>query len=543
MFAPGPFGSGKAWFLTMAYEPNDRQPNRKPLDEEMSNELEVLRIMEKYRGESTQGVIPEVPASAAAGGTPPAAAPATDGTVVKRNPWRVILAAILGMIPKKGDAPLEIVRKCVFIVALITLIGSLGYILNDMVINPLATKSVYSGLETIHDDPKSVERIPKDDKTVYPAGIRDSMKYFYYLNNEFRGWLTYNSEGSDFLRINYPVMYSGDNEKYLKKDFHNTNNKHGALFFDERNRVETPSDTNKSLIIYGHNMGSGYMFAGLNRFIHDVSYARKATHFHLETLFDEAEYKVFAAIVVNNDKADGPRFGYLRTEFSDGNDFLGFIDQVRARSLYDYPVDVEADDEIVVLSTCTVKSAVHFDDGRLAVFARKVRDGESTSVNTRLIIDNDDVIMPYAWYTNQKLDPHRYYTDTGYTIPTYHTPTGEGTEPAPTMGVGTTTNGTTTGGTTGTGTRPGTTAATTSGTATKPVTTTSGQKPPTSKPPAGVTTTTTTSAAVTTTTTSATPETTTTTSAPEETTTTQAVPTEATEPEAPVSEPETPPAE
>lgn len=69
-----------------------------------------------------------------------------------------------------------------------------------------------------------------------------------------------------------------------------------------------------------------------------------------------------------------------------------------------------------MLSTCNGTSQVHFDDGRTVVIARKVRPGESTSVDTSRINLNDDVIMPYAWYVNQGKEPHPYYTG-GFQIP------------------------------------------------------------------------------------------------------------------------------
>lgn len=207
-------------------------------------------------------------------------------------------------------------------------------------------------------------------------------------------------------------MYSGDNDYYLNHDFHKTDNKHGALFFDERNDFETAESTNKVAIIYGHNMYDYSMFSNLNKFLVNRNYARQAATMTMETLFDTYEYKVFAVVLVNNDPADGPRFNYLRTTFYSDADFLGYIDEIRARSLYDYPVDVQADDELLVLSTCTAPSGAHFEDGRLAVIARKVRPGESSSVSTSSIVDNEDVIMPLAWYLNQGLAPHEYY-DTG----------------------------------------------------------------------------------------------------------------------------------
>ena len=219
-------------------------------------------------------------------------------------------------------------------------------------------------------------------------------------------------------------MFSGDNDYYLTHDFHKTKNPNGALFFDKRNRIETVDDRNKVLIVYGHNMASGQMFAGLNNFNRNENYARQAAVLTLETLFEETEYKVFAAIVIDDgEKVSSRRFSYLQTDFASSDSFLSFVDQVRARSLYDYPVDVNAEDELLILSTCTVPSQVYIKDGRLAVFARKVRPGEGSSVNISKIVKNTDVIMPYDWYIKQKKEPHAYYAGE-YTVPTNTITTG-----------------------------------------------------------------------------------------------------------------------
>ena len=55
-----------------------------------------------------------------------------------------------------------------------------------------------------------------------------------------------------------------------------------------------------------------------------------------------------------------------------------FIEEIRERSLYDIPVDVTAEDQIMVLVTCSYKH----EDGRLLIFCRKARKTEN--VNTLL---------------------------------------------------------------------------------------------------------------------------------------------------------------
>ena len=49
------------------------------------------------------------------------------------------------------------------------------------------------------------------------------------------------------------------------------------------------------------------------------------------------------------------------------------------RSLFDTGVDVSADDQIVLLSTCSYE----MDGFRTVIAARKVREGEDTTVDTK----------------------------------------------------------------------------------------------------------------------------------------------------------------
>ena len=233
-------------------------------------------------------------------------------------------------------------------------------------------------------------------------------------------------------------------------------------------------------------MASGQMFSGINKFLNSVYNVRSAPLITMNTLYHRNEYKVFAVVMIDNaEKESRYRFNYLRTDFSGDADFLNFVNELRAHSIYDYnSVDVTADDDLLILSTCTNKSVL--DDGRLAVVARRVRDGEANTVDTSRIVKNDDAIMPYQWYLNQKQDPHPFYTDPSYVIPTVNVTTtssgGTGTLPA-----GTTASTTPTEGSTGTTLGESTTKPTT----TTPVTpgTTSGNTPPPTTAPTTTTTT------------------------------------------------------
>ncbi|MBP3381852.1 MAG: class B sortase, partial [Clostridia bacterium] len=267
---------------------------------------------------------------------------------------------------------------------------------------------------------------------------------------------------------------SGDNDTYLHRGFDGKYSRSGTLFFEQSNIIKE-GVSNKVTIIYGHNMASGTMFAPLNKVIGNVYRARSAATFNLDTLYDSGQYKVFA-VVISDEGADAAhRFGYLRTAFADDDDFMSYVDELRARSLFDYPVDVQPNDELVILSTCTNKSQVKVADGRCAIIARRVRDGENTTTDTAKIVKNDDVIMPYAWYTAQDLTPHAFYTQDDFVVPeTDNSTTTATTGDTGTTDTDTTTTQTTTANTTENGTTDSatTTTQTTVGTTTETVATT-----------------------------------------------------------------------
>lgn len=337
----------------------------------------------------------------------------------RRSFGRFVLDALGSVVPRIGDHPLEIARKVIFLAALVLLIGSVSYLFNEIVVIPTQYEKDMNVIRDLYTPDVPPVLTPEEEVFPYPEGMSDDFKKLYFRNPDVRGWLTFQStDEATFLNIDYPVLYSGDNDYYLDHDFQRNYNKNGALYFDYRNVIEKDSQ-NKVLLIYGHNLASGQMFTRLNMLVtHSVHYARAASTIQLNTLYDKAEYKVFAVFITNVDAEDGPPFYFLRTQFSDDDDFLGYVAEMRARSIYDYNgVDVRADDQLLVLGTCNSKAKVGFDNGRTVVVARRVREGEDSKVKASTIVKNEDVIMPYAWYVANGRELHPYYIDADYTIP------------------------------------------------------------------------------------------------------------------------------
>ena len=88
-------------------------------------------------------------------------------------------------------------------------------------------------------------------------------------NSDAIAWIKVN--GTD---IDFPVVKGTDNSYYLTHNFDKEKNKAGWIFADYRNKFD---GTDKNIIIYGHNMKNGSMFASLKDVIKEEWYNNENT--------------------------------------------------------------------------------------------------------------------------------------------------------------------------------------------------------------------------------------------------------------------------
>lgn len=337
----------------------------------------------------------------------------------RRNPFQVLWAAFSNNLPRKEDSTGTKWRKGGFLFSLLVMVVAAVYLLVDLLIIPALNTRLKNELVNMYH-PEDTHILTGRDGN-YPRNMLASFQDLYDRNPDVRGWISFHAGGNkDFLNIEYPIVYRDVEDKtnpYLKTDFNGNRNKNGTLYFDQQNNVERYTSHSDVLVVYGHNMASGQMFAGLNKFMGSVNNARVAPTLTLSTLFRRDVFKVFAVVLLDESDVNARSMDIWKTGFLTDTAFLEQVEKIRARSLFDYPVDVEADDQLLVLSTCTGKTSAHVKDGRLLVVARRVRDVESAAVETNAIVKNSDVIMPYYWYINQNKKPHQYYTDIGMDQP------------------------------------------------------------------------------------------------------------------------------
>lgn len=145
--------------------------------------------------------------------------------------------------------------------------------------------------------------------------------------------------------INYPVVKSADNNEYLTKTFAENDNKLGAIFMDMRNSGDF---SDRNTIIYGHHLNvSPDMFSRLHLY-EDEEFCKEHPDFYIYTPDGKVRtYTVFSAGVVNA-AADN-----YDIEFASDEEFEQYIELCRESSNYQVDVDVNAQSQIISLSTCT----------------------------------------------------------------------------------------------------------------------------------------------------------------------------------------------
>ncbi|WP_372631004.1 class B sortase [Cohnella sp.] len=189
--------------------------------------------------------------------------------------------------------------------------------------------------------------------------ILPELQALYESNPDLVGWLTI-----DDTRIDYPVMQNQqDGEYYLHRDFDKKENPNGLPFLDIHNRIQD-SDV---LLIHGHNMKSGMMFADLMNYKKE-SYYREHPTIRFSTLYEKAEYEIVAVILSEVYRKSDQVFKYYQVEKTGtAAEFDSYVRNIKELSLYDTGVTARNGDRLIVLSTCEYST----DNGRLAVIARK----------------------------------------------------------------------------------------------------------------------------------------------------------------------------
>lgn len=164
------------------------------------------------------------------------------------------------------------------------------------------------------------------------------------INSDIIGWIY-----SEDTPIDYPVLYSSNNNKYIHKLFNGEYSVNGSIFLDS----ECKKIFNDNSILYGHHMRNGSMFASLNNYKEQNYYEE---HKQLWLLTPKRNYLLlpFSAMVVSTNSL------YYKLDIQDKQ---LFINKAIDSSLFTPSTIPNTADRFITLSTCDYT----FDNARLVI--------------------------------------------------------------------------------------------------------------------------------------------------------------------------------
>ncbi len=292
-------------------------------------------------------------------------------------------------------------RRIVIIIAAVVLVLVCALLLNQkltgakadkvqnelLALKELGEQNAAPAAPTAQPGTNPVPGTPADDPAAEPAEpapvFQEDFRPLYDVNDDLIGWVTAGRT------IDYPVVCY-DNDYYLRHNFYDRWDSNGTLFLDVNNELYPRDDV---LLIHGHNMKSGAMFGNLSAFM-QLEYMSSYPIVTFRTIYDEADvYYTPVAVFNASMKTNNPDyFDITQWRFKDDPDsdraggdrrsaeYRAFLDDVTGRSLWEAKTDVNENDKLLILSTCSYFQS----DGRLLLVCRALREDETPEMIAEL---------------------------------------------------------------------------------------------------------------------------------------------------------------
>ena len=191
-----------------------------------------------------------------------------------------------------------------------------------------------------------------------PPVIHSGLLKLHQKNPDCVGWITI--EGT---AIEYPVMFHPTQKNYyLHRYFNGRHVSAGALFIAEN----CNPDTSDNVIIYGHHMNSGKMFAALNKY-KKQSFYENHRRIVYETLNGTEIYEIICAFTTRVYTGHDFQY-YALSKANSPAEFDAYVNACRSRSWYDTGKTAQYGDKLLTLSTCEYSQK----NGRMVVVAKRI---------------------------------------------------------------------------------------------------------------------------------------------------------------------------
>ena len=224
--------------------------------------------------------------------------------------------------------------KVFLALGLVIIVGSMSgflYIFMDY----QSSNSLYSELNSSYIN---INEQVSDDS--WDSMIDVDFESLQQINPDVVAWIYV--EGTD---ISYPILYSGDDETYLRTTMEGESAKAGSIFLEGYNY---PDFKDSHSIIYGHNMRNLSMFGTLKYYKSEEGYLDEHRYFQIITPDSKMRYEIFSYF-----DTEAASWVYA-VPYSDCEEFDDYISELLRHS---YEVvdteEVTSADRVVTLSTCS----------------------------------------------------------------------------------------------------------------------------------------------------------------------------------------------
>lgn len=227
-------------------------------------------------------------------------------------------------------------------------------ILNTVVVITVAVMFSY-GCYAIWD---TVSEVSKATQTSYEKykpdeGGQKSLSELQAVNSDVIGWLSIYG-----TNIDYPILQSDNNEKYLTADPEGNYSLSGSIFLDWQN---SPSFTDFNSIIYGHHMAYHAMFGDISEF-KDASFFD--SHPYGNIYYDGKDHGIQLLAFL---QVDAYSSSLYEPAVTDNSLKESYLDTMTDSAVNIRQMDISTDDHLILMSTCTedVTNGRHILVGRI----------------------------------------------------------------------------------------------------------------------------------------------------------------------------------
>ena len=201
--------------------------------------------------------------------------------------------------------------------------------------------------------------------------------------------------------VDSPVFQREDNNYYLKHNDYQQEDVNGAIVSDYRNRLTGRDSQSQNLVLYAHskdeNPDGGVEasrefehFTELKRY-QNKEFCLAHPYFLFATGEESMVFEIFAAFHTKTS------FVY-NTPDPSRSQMEAILEEAKRKSLFDFGVEVTADDRIMTLSTCCRRIVPTYPNGyRFVIMGRLVEKGRVLNYD-RTVTENPTALAPWNIY-------------------------------------------------------------------------------------------------------------------------------------------------